>query len=64
MIEVCEEEGSTDNVALLAVNYIDRNMSMVDIDRSQLQLLGAVGLLIASKLGNTDPIKLKNLLHT
>lgn len=62
MIELCEEEESTDNVALLAVNYIDRYMSLIDIDRTQLQLLGAVGLLVASKLGKTDPIKPQKLI--
>ena len=56
LMDVCEEEESNDNVVLLAVNYIDRYMSVVNIHRNKLQLLSAAGLLIVSKLGETLPI--------
>ncbi|XP_015918745.1 G1/S-specific cyclin-D3 [Parasteatoda tepidariorum] len=50
MMEVCEEQGADDIIFPLATSYVDRFLACVRIRKTQLQLLGAVCLLIASKL--------------
>lgn len=55
MSEVCDEKGCEDVVFPLAMNYLDRFLSLVTIRKSQLQLVGSVCLLIASKLRQSLP---------
>ena len=50
MLEVCEAEECQPEVFCLAMNYMDRFLSLVKISQSQLQLLGSVCLLVACKV--------------
>ncbi|GLH14093.1 G1/S-specific cyclin-E [Gryllus bimaculatus] len=50
MLEVCEEQRCEDQVFPLAVNLLDRFLCACAISRRQLQLAGAVCLLLASKV--------------
>lgn len=61
MWEVCEEERSQQDVFPLAVNCLDRFLSVVKIRKSQLQLVGAVCLFLASKVRQTRPILAEKL---
>lgn len=54
MFTVCEEERCETGVFLLSMNYVDRSLCCLPIRKSQLQLLGAVCLLIASKVKQTN----------
>ncbi|XP_077313198.1 G1/S-specific cyclin-D1-like [Lithobates pipiens] len=50
MLEVCEDQRCGEQVFPLAVNCLDRFLSLVPVEKRQLQLLGATCLLLASKL--------------
>ncbi|XP_054159568.1 G1/S-specific cyclin-D2-like [Oppia nitens] len=50
MLEVCEETNCEEVVFPVAMNFLDRFLVSTDIRKSQLQLVGVVCLLIASKL--------------
>merc|ERR1711953_1380445 len=56
MLELCEEEGSSPQVFCLAINYLDRFLSACKIARTQLQLLGAVCVLVSGKVRGHSPI--------
>ena len=50
MLEICEEQSSQPEVFCLAMNYLDRFLGVCSVAKSQLQLLGAVCLLVAWKV--------------
>ncbi|XP_064488898.1 G1/S-specific cyclin-D3-like isoform X2 [Ornithodoros turicata] len=61
MLEVCEEEQCRPEVYPLAMNCLDRFLSVISIRKSQLQLTGAVCMLLASKFRQTKPLSLERL---
>lgn len=61
MLEVCEEQRCEDDVFPLSMNFLDRFLSMRAISRTQLQLLGASCMLIASKVKETIPLTAQKL---
>jgi len=63
MLEVCEEEGSSPQVFCLAINYLDRFLSSCKISKNQLQLVGAVCLLVSWKVRDHSPITAQRLIE-
>lgn len=61
-LQVCEEL-NCEAIFPLAVNYVDRFLSNSTVSKSQLQLLGAVCLLIASKLRQCRSIHPQDLVY-
>lgn len=61
MLEVAEDQKCEDGVFSLAMNYLDRFLSLVRIKRMQLQLLGSVCLFLASKMKDSKPISAEKL---
>ncbi|XP_004710820.2 G1/S-specific cyclin-D3 [Echinops telfairi] len=58
---VCEEQHCEEEVFLLAMNYVDRFLSAVPTRKTQLQLLGSVCMLLASKLRDCKPVTIEKL---
>lgn len=48
--QICDEQKCQEEVSVLALNYMDRFLSIHEISRSHLQILAAACLLLASKL--------------
>merc|ERR1712029_125398 len=61
MLEVCQDQQSQPEVFFLAVNYLDRFLSSVNIKKSQFQLLASVCILLASKFSQVVPITSEQL---
>lgn len=49
-LQVCEENKCQEEVFILALNYMDRFLALTTVGKSQLQILAAACLLLASKL--------------
>ena len=56
MLEVCEDQHCQPEVFFLAVNYLDRFLSLVNIKKSQFQLLASVCILLSSKFSQVVPV--------
>ncbi|XP_058821164.1 G1/S-specific cyclin-D2 [Topomyia yanbarensis] len=50
MLDLCDEQNCQEEVSLLSLSYMDRFLSQVTIKKTQLQILAAACLLLASKL--------------
>ncbi|KAM8927040.1 G1/S-specific cyclin-D1-like [Pelodytes ibericus] len=61
MLEVCENQKCADEVFLLAVNCLDRVLTLEAVEKKKLQLLGSSCLLLASKLRDTRPMTTESL---
>lgn len=61
MLEVCEEQQCQPEVFHLAMNYMDRFLGRVRIQKNQFQLLGCVCLFLASKFKETCPLPAESL---
>ncbi|XP_075047413.1 G1/S-specific cyclin-D1-like [Mixophyes fleayi] len=61
MLEVCEDQRCGEEVFPMAVNCLDRFLSLVAVEKRQLQLLGATCLLLASKLKESRPMSTEDL---
>jgi len=61
MLEVCQELCCPPEVFCLAMNLMDRFLAKCRIEKSQLQLLGAVCLFLSSKFKETAPIPSEKL---
>lgn len=63
MRDVCQAEECQADIFPLSMQVVDKFLTFVRTKRSQLQLLGAVALLLASKLRQTRQIPAKHLVY-
>lgn len=63
MHDVCRAEECQPDIFPLSMIIVDRFLSFVKTKRTHLQLLGAVALLLASKLRQTSQIPAKHLIY-
>lgn len=55
-LQVCEEQKCQEDIFPLAVNYLDRFLSVNPTNKNHLQLLGTTCLLVSSKLRESDSL--------
>ena len=55
LVEVAEEYRLSSETLYLSINYIDRYLAVVPIEKAQLQLVGVAAMLIASKYEEIYP---------
>lgn len=60
---MCEEQACEEQVFAVAANLLDRFLCACVVQRTQLQLLGAVCLLLASKLRQCRPLSVELLAY-
>ena len=60
---MCEEHACEEQVFAVAANLLDRFLCACVVQRTQLQLLGAVCLLLASKLRQCRPLSVDLLAY-
>lgn len=63
MRDVCQAEECQPDIFPLSMLIVDRFLSFVRTKRTQLQLLGAVALLLASKFRQTSQIPARHLIY-
>jgi len=61
MLEVCEDQQCKPEVFFLSINYLDRFLSKVNIQKEQFQLCASVCILLASKFSQVVPISTDKL---
>lgn len=62
VVQVCEEQKCQEDIFPLAVNYLDRFLSVKPVNKNHLQLLGTTCLLVSSKLRESDSLSLELLI--
>lgn len=62
VVQVCEEQKCQEDIFPLAVNYLDRFLSVKPVNKNHLQLLGTTCLLVSSKLRESDSLNVDLLI--
>ena len=63
LVEVCEEYKLKSETLYLAVNYIDRFLSLMSVQRSKLQLVGTACMLVAAKYEEIYPPEVNEFVY-